>query len=64
MRNFLVGIVALACVGALCVGCTPKADVPPLEDQASAAKKMPGADTPPAAINGDPNAAKRAKEEK
>ncbi|MGC4046725.1 MAG: hypothetical protein QM758_23275 [Armatimonas sp.] len=59
MRKLLLGVCALFCLS-LVAGCTPKADTPPLEAETTQAKKMPGADTPPAAAT-DPNTAKKAK---
>ena len=59
MKRALFGLVALICLGLL--GCSPKTETPALDNAATDAKKMPGADTPPAAPVADPNAAKRAK---
>lgn len=64
MKRALSMVCVLGGLGLLGAGCMPKAEPPPLDAQAAEAKKMPGADTPPAATTGDPNAAKRAKEDK
>jgi hypothetical protein len=60
MRGVLFALTLLACLSLL--GCQPAADTPPLDKQAAQAKKMPGANTPPAVTSTDEQA-RKAKED-